>query len=98
MVITGEGRIDASTLMGKGAGEIARHCRRWKVPCVAIGGEIRDRAKVNRVFVRTMALTDLTTPSKAKAKPAQWLERLAENAAREAQAHLPPTGRQSRRD
>src|SRR6476659_417133 len=37
-VITGEGRIDAQTLEGKAAGEVAVRCRQAGVPCHAIVG------------------------------------------------------------
>ncbi len=77
LVITGEGRIDAPTLMGKGAGEIARRCRRLKIPCAAIAGEIDSAAKVRRTFTRAFAITGLTTVANAKSQPARWLERVA---------------------
>ena len=37
-VVTGEGRIDAQTLAGKAAGEVAVRCRQAGVPCHAIVG------------------------------------------------------------
>ena len=37
-VVTGEGRIDATTLQGKGAAEIAVRCRQAGVPCHAVCG------------------------------------------------------------
>ena len=37
-VVTGEGRIDPSTLEGKAAGEVAVRCRQAGVPCHAIVG------------------------------------------------------------
>ena len=37
-VVTGEGRIDATTLEGKAAGEVAVRCRQAGVPCVAVCG------------------------------------------------------------
>jgi glycerate 2-kinase len=81
LVITGEGRLDASTFMGKGVGEIARRCRRWKIPCVALVGAVRRSAELNRLFTQVHALTDLTSMTKATAKPAYWLEQLAERSA-----------------
>src|SRR5204863_10122750 len=38
LVITGEGAIDRSTLMGKGAGQVAQRCRKLKIPCIGLGG------------------------------------------------------------
>ena len=40
LVITGEGAIDRSTLMGKGVGQIAERCRRMKIPCIGLGGVV----------------------------------------------------------
>jgi glycerate 2-kinase len=37
-VVTGEGRIDATTLEGKAAGEVAVRCRQAGVPCHAVCG------------------------------------------------------------
>ena len=38
LVITGEGRIDATTLEGKAAGEVAVRCRQAGVPCAVVCG------------------------------------------------------------
>jgi glycerate kinase len=43
-VIVGEGRLDATTLQGKAAGEIATRARQAGVPCHAIvGSDVIDR-------------------------------------------------------
>jgi glycerate kinase len=81
LVITGEGRLDASSFMGKGVGEIARRCRRLKIPCVALAGTMADASEMKRMFASVHALTELTTMAMAKAKPAYWLERLAARSA-----------------
>jgi glycerate kinase len=83
LVITGEGSIDESTFMGKGVGEIARRCRKRKVPCFALAGDIAAQAAAHRFFVAAHALTKLTTVAKAKSNPAAWLEKLTERTARE---------------
>jgi glycerate kinase len=81
LVITGEGAIDRSTFMGKGAGQIARHCRDLDTPCIGLAGSIAaDTSK--RWFTELRALTDLTTPRKAKAEPAYYLERVATQVAK----------------
>jgi glycerate kinase len=82
LVITGEGRLDASTLMGKGVGEIARRCHRLKIPCIALAGTIAERDKLRRAFATVHALTDLTTIGKAQASAASYLERLARQTAK----------------
>ena len=83
LVITGEGRLDESTLMGKGVGQIAKRCRELKIPCIALAGMVSERDKVQRAFTRVHALAEISTLAKAKAKPILWLERLAESAALE---------------
>jgi glycerate kinase len=81
LVVTGEGRIDTSTLMGKGVGEIARRCRELKIPCIGLAGQIAERAKLEDVFTKVLALTQLTSNATAKTKPDFWLERLAARSA-----------------
>jgi len=83
LVITAEGAIDRSTLMGKGAGQIAVRCRKLKIPCLALAGVITPEARAHRIFQNLHALTDLTTVEQARAKPGFWLNRLAERAARD---------------
>jgi glycerate 2-kinase len=82
LVITGEGAIDCSTLMGKGVGEIARDCARRKIPCIGLAGTAALPPR-SRAFARLLALTNLTTPDQAQSRAAFWLKRLAEQAARE---------------
>jgi glycerate kinase len=76
LVITGEGSLDESTLMGKGVGQLARWCRRLNIPCLGLAGTVSAAARKKQLFNSTHALTDLTTVERAKAKPAYWLERL----------------------
>lgn len=82
LVITGEGSIDKSTLMGKGAGYVAEKCKRAGLPCVGIGGVVTQEGKT--AFTDALALTDFTGLDQAKARPAFWL--------RHAAAHLARTG------
>ena len=48
LVVTGEGRIDRQTVMGKAPAGVLRHAKRAGVPCIAVGGgvewcdELRD--------------------------------------------------------
>ncbi|MBI2926563.1 MAG: glycerate kinase [Verrucomicrobia bacterium] len=85
LVITGEGTIDASTLMGKGVGEIARLCQTHRVPCLGLAGMLNESALANGsapVFTRLHGIApELTTPEKAKAGAAFWLMQLATHAA-----------------
>jgi glycerate kinase len=82
MVLTGEGCIDRSTLMGKGVGEIAARARSRGLACLAFGGVVRDRAVLARRFTRLHALApDLVSLPEALEAPAHWLTVLAEQAA-----------------
>lgn len=77
LVITGEGAIDRSTFMGKGVGQIARECRRLKIPCLGLAGVMKPGRDADKYFAHVGALTQLTTANKAKQEPESWLERLA---------------------
>jgi len=82
LVLTGEGQMDASTLMGKGVGSLALLCRNEGIPCLGFAGTIHQPARKKlRWFNQVFALTDLTTLDQAKAQPAKWLELLASEAA-----------------
>jgi glycerate kinase len=41
LVITGEGRLDAQTVMGKAPSGVLSAARRQGIPCIAIGGGVR---------------------------------------------------------
>ena len=82
LVLTGEGSIDKSTLMGKGVGELAALCRGAKIPCLGLAGAVNDRAAAAQFFTRTHAMSpDLTDRATAMANNAEWLARLASHAA-----------------
>jgi glycerate kinase len=81
VVVTGEGSIDRSTLMGKGVGQIAQRCCQLKIPCIGLAGLVRASRGTRGFFTQTHALTELTSVTQAKARPAYWLERLAQRVA-----------------
>lgn len=81
LVITGEGAIDDSTLMGKGTGQLAQRCRGAKIPCLGFAGVVNTTAR-RKLFGQVRALTELTTAARAQARAAAWLERLAAAAAK----------------
>lgn len=83
LVITGEGQIDRSTLMGKAVGELAALCLKSDLPCIALGGEIHDRAALVGKFALVGALTDLTSPARARRDAKSWLQKLAAQTARD---------------
>jgi glycerate 2-kinase len=81
LVITGEGAIDRSTLMGKGVGQVGRRCRKLKIPCIGLAGMMNIGPGKGTCFSEVRALTELTGVAQAKARPAYWLERLAQRVA-----------------
>jgi glycerate kinase len=81
LVITGEGSVDASTFMGKGAGQIARRCRQSRISCIGLAGVTAGLVPEESGFTSVHALTELTTPAKAKLDAAYWLEQLANSVA-----------------
>ena len=60
LVITGEGAIDRSTLMGKGVGQVGRRCRELKIPCIGLAGMMDISAGKGAGFTQVRALTELT--------------------------------------
>jgi len=83
LVITGEGAIDPSTLMGKGVGQIAQYSLKLGIPCLGLAGSIIVGKKAKSPFSQVHGLTQLTTLQAAKSHPTLWLARLAEQVARD---------------
>lgn len=89
LVLTGEGALDAQTLMGKGVGEIARLCHELNVPCLGLAGVVPEPEKAAEKFRATYAITPhLTETENALREPALWLERLAAKVASEWQGSV----------
>lgn len=86
LVLTGEGAIDASTLMGKGVGEIARLAREHGVPCLGLAGTLVEsqatEAATNNFTKLYGIVPQLTGLEEAKRDPSIWLPRLAAAAAK----------------
>ncbi|MSU60134.1 MAG: glycerate kinase [Pedosphaera sp.] len=77
LVITGEGAIDRSSAMGKGAGELARVCRALKIPRLGFAGKVTLARGSQQLFTEVHALVEITTERQAKVRAAFWLEELA---------------------
>jgi glycerate kinase len=77
LVITGEGSVDRSTLMGKGVGRVAERCGKLGVPCIALAGVITPETRKSSLFAESKALADLCPPAEAKSHAPRWLEKLA---------------------
>jgi len=84
VVITGEGAIDESSLMGKGVGEVTRLCRELGLPCIGLAGNVSDAARASGRFAVVKSLAPgLTDVEEAQARAAYWLESLAATVARD---------------
>lgn len=83
LVITGEGALDRSTLMGKGVGQVVQACRCQGVPCIALVGKLAPWPSMHRWFHRVYALTPHMEEAQARARAAEALTELAAHAAGE---------------
>ena len=85
LVVAAEGAMDASTAMGKGAGELARLCQKHGIPCVGLAGYISP--EFNRLGTETGfrgvhgICPHLTSSEDAMNRPQHWLETLSERVA-----------------
>jgi glycerate kinase len=82
LVITGEGALDDSSVMGKGVGELAALCHARGIPCVALAGRVQRTRALRQRFTDVAGLTDFLTVATALRRPAVHLARLAERVAR----------------
>jgi len=80
LVVTAEGAMDRSSLMGKGAGQVAMLARKRKLPVIGLAGIVRDPAALRKLFTATHALVDLTATEDARRRAGFWLECLAQRA------------------
>jgi glycerate kinase len=90
LVITGEGRIDHQTYMGKGVGQIAQRCRKLGVPCLALAGIILEPARARQLFAQTRALAEITNLERAQSQAARHLQELARQMAKTHESHSSP--------
>lgn len=80
LVITGEGAIDDSSMMGKGVGELAAMCKRHNVPCIGIGGMVAAGEFLQKAYALT---PDFVSQEEALANAAVHLEALAAKIAKD---------------
>ena len=84
LVITGEGRMDAQTAMGKAPHGIAEAATRKGIPVIAITGNIADAAAINRIGIcgvfsivpHPMMLQEAMNPETARRNIRQTVEQL----------------------
>jgi glycerate kinase len=78
LVITGEGKIDRSTLMGKGVGQLAQLCRAQNVPCIGLCGILEHPRLAQRRFAQVRPIVpDLASQEQAQKDSVYWLRALA---------------------
>ncbi|MBK9265447.1 MAG: glycerate kinase [Polyangiaceae bacterium] len=80
VVITGEGRLDGQTLMGKAPLGVARRAARKNIVSIAIGGSVDEAMKTELLahFVRIESLAEFAgSVERAMADAAAMLEELA---------------------
>jgi glycerate kinase len=80
LVITGEGRLDDSSLRGKAPVAIARMARSAGTPCVAVAGDLRlERQQVKKSgFVDAVGLIQSGGASMADSDPERAIEKATE--------------------
>lgn len=81
LVITGEGRLDSQSMMGKGVGELGTMCNVEGVPCIAISGSSALRGEALDPFERVYDVSEMKSQAHALKKPGFWLSRTAAKAA-----------------
>ena len=83
IVITGEGRLDAQTLEGKGPAGIAALARKHGKPVIAFAGSIADERAASAIFDAMVPIIDepVSLPG-AMGRGAEFLERAASRSAR----------------
>ena len=83
LVITGEGRLDAQTLEGKGPAGVAALARKYGKPVIAFAGAVTGDMRLGEVFDETCAITPPDMPlEEAMQTASSLLEKSAIQAAR----------------
>lgn len=88
LVITGEGKMDSTSLSGKGPGGLARMAKETGVPCIAICGKVEDRDSLmdSGLFSRIYEIGAGLTEKESMARADELLEPAAARAIREFQS------------
>jgi glycerate kinase len=72
LVLTGEGRLDASTAAGKAPAEVARRARRAGVPCIVLAGSVTP--PVDAAYSEAVAIAGGLATAEAMGRAADLLE------------------------
>ena len=87
LVITGEGSLDPSSLMGKGVGSIAQECAKIGKNCIGVAGKANITKELSHLFQNIYAITPhFTDPQSAQSSAPKWLTLLAEKASKDIQS------------
>jgi glycerate kinase len=85
IVISGEGSIDAQSLMGKGVGNLAKFCQKAGVKFIGLAGSLSpdliQRFPTEKNLSLWGIVPGLASLDESKAQPAKWLSALASEAA-----------------
>jgi glycerate kinase len=81
LVVTGEGSLDASSLMGKGVGQLATLARSLAIPCIGLAGHVAAEVERDGRFFSAIGLDSITDRESAMRQPAHWLTSAAQLAA-----------------
>ncbi|MCC7376255.1 MAG: glycerate kinase [Verrucomicrobiales bacterium] len=87
LVISGEGAVDAQTLMGKGVGQLLAACRRHDKPVALFGGRVELSGRTPNGLALIASLVDLAGEKEAMRRPAPLLRLAAESAAAQISQH-----------
>ncbi|MHA3771694.1 glycerate kinase [Verrucomicrobiota bacterium sgz303538] len=83
LVITGEGRLDAQSLEGKGPVGVAQLARKYNKPVLALAGSVTESEQLTAIFDATCGIIDEpVTLDEAMSRGSEFLERAAIRAAR----------------
>jgi glycerate kinase len=77
LCITGEGRLDVSSLSGKAPIGLARVCREMNVPCLALVGSVEEGVDFSAHFDGVRAISDGRDVASAKAQARELLSEAA---------------------
>lgn len=81
LIITGEGRLDATTLHGKAPFAVLQAARRYNIPVVAVGGSVADKVLIASAgFAATGAATPPDMPLEEALRPEVAADLLAQRA------------------
>lgn len=87
VVVTGEGSLDKSSLMGKGVGSVATNCKELGKACIGVAGTASNQDMLSSLFTSIYSITPKLTDKESALKSASnWLTKLAKIASNDIQS------------